>query len=299
MKIRNKTTQNVVLGDLTGITISASSDLELDASIRMEMVDSISLKTNIDNGSIVIVNDADVELNMSQSTSCISNGFDVSSLYATKPLNDFGSEMGNYGGEARLISDTGNICFWNSVSNKWINPDGTELRTFIGGTGDAGTFTESFESISSFAINWSGDIVISAVNTETNGFWNVHDAGTPSNGTGATTVYNGTYMLYAECSGNANSNSFPLITSNFAKLTTISYRYNLYGGSTGAIKTSIYVNNAWVEVSSVSTVTNTNQWVLVSIDVTDMDAEQVKFNYEGATGYQGDCCLDYIQLVSV
>jgi len=76
MKIRNKTTSDIVLNDLNGITIPSSSDVEFDSGIALEYPYSVDLNTAINNNSIVLVDYNDVELTKQESLNTKNAGYD-------------------------------------------------------------------------------------------------------------------------------------------------------------------------------------------------------------------------------
>jgi len=67
MLIRNKSGNDINLNDLCGITVPANSDIQSSADIDAEIPYSLDLKTNIENGNIVIVDNKGNELTQTES----------------------------------------------------------------------------------------------------------------------------------------------------------------------------------------------------------------------------------------
>ena len=175
------------------------------------------------------------------------------------------------------------------------------------GTGNAGTYEWGFSNggtgYGAFDGNWTLEIYNGIDSID--GFFKTSDAGTPSNGTGPTSGYDG-YYLFTERSGdNYGSGKYGQITTtNFRILTEISFYYHMYGGAIGDLIIQSKDNDGlWTERWKKSGEQQSNQddpfLYTGALDTTSWDAVAIRIVFGEALNYDGDIAIDKIKLVSI
>lgn len=201
-------------------------------------------------------------------------------------------------------SDTKRYVYGDTIIGKWVYFGAGDVVKVPGtGTGPAGIFSESWEDdITVIATRWSSpNNTFNTVsnNATTAGYINKRTGSTPSGGTGPSSAADGTYYIYTECSSNGHLTDFTIETENFARLTNISFKYNMYGSDMGTFKLLYYVDNVWVERWSVSGDQGSG-WIDVSFDSEEIyNAAKIRFEHTGATSYHGDLAIDNITITSI
>ena len=113
MKIRNLTSEDVELNDLNGITVPANSDILFDPGIDAAMPYSIDFITAVNNNSLVLVNNEDIELSKDESLGVVNSGYDDTALIAS--INTKQDDLG--------LGTAGQILATNVTADdlEWIN----------------------------------------------------------------------------------------------------------------------------------------------------------------------------------
>jgi len=195
------------------------------------------------------------------------------------------------------FSDTGKYVYGDVASGTWKYFNDESIARQGAGTGNAGTWVESWEVENNADVYWNSTVFGNLKNGSDTGRWNRHKNSTGSQGTGPNGAYDGTWYLYAEVSNNGHTTAFDLSTANFAILKSITFRYSMYGNNCGTLTLSTISNGVEVEHFNVSG--NQGQsWQEVSLDLSNTGAEEIKFLYAGATSWQADLALDKIEIVS-
>ena len=209
-------------------------------------------------------------------------------------------QQGLYVGEIAYALDWNTLIFWNGTD--WRRLQDLKFNPKPSGTGSAGIFAESFESISLVLNNWypapNTPSISTTANSTSTGYWNIRSGSTPSSGTGPTSPQSGSYFIYAEVSSGANALDYKLRTSNFAELINVSFYINMTGSNIGIFNFNIFSGGVWSTFYSNVQDTGTG-WKFVNLDLTGLNIEEIEFEYSGATGYQGDFCLDNVEIQSI
>lgn len=155
------------------------------------------------------------------------------------------------------------------------------------GTGTAGTHKESFES--GFGI-WS--------NTGTAAYQR-DTGGTPSGSTGPSDGWDGPTYIYAETSSGGSDESFILNTKYFDELALVLFDYHMYGSNMGTVSLQWKGPcGVWTTIWSESG-NQGDQWESATVDFRGLQGvTEVRFYYDGGSGYRADFALDDIWVVS-
>jgi len=200
-----------------------------------------------------------------------------------------------------LAFNTDNNQIYYPNGGQWVplNGDGEDpgggLSNNGYGSGSAGTLIESFENtLGSF----SCDTHI------TMGVFSFSDGGTPSNKTGAAQPHDGNEFLYLEASGvNYPNKMFCLCTDNFAKPTSMTFYYHMYGEDMGSLAVKVKQNdNTWKQIWIISGEQHQNKnsaWTQAVLDLTLEEVNEIKFEFTTGSSWLGDICLDDVRIVSV
>jgi len=136
--------------------------------------------------------------------------------------------------------------------------------------------------------------------------WTRRTGGTPSNNTGPSGAYEGSYYLYVEASSPNYSNKTGIIESPCFDLSgessaTFSFRYHMYGASSmGSLTLQATTDDSsWSTVWSESG-NQGNSWAQASVDMSAYAGGDVKLRFVGTTGstWQGDMAVDALDLSS-
>jgi hypothetical protein len=137
--------------------------------------------------------------------------------------------------------------------------------------------------------------------------WTIDRSGTPSNGTGPASAYEGTFYLYVEASVNTVGypNKQAVITSPCYDLSNTSnasfdFSYHMFGSNNmGSISLEISNDNAqtWTTIWTESG-NKGNQWLNESIDLSDYIGGSVQFRFNRVTGstWQADVAIDNVSV---
>lgn len=294
--IKNNSINTISISDM-GLDIAPGTSVDINSSLYNKFIDSKDIISFLTSGDLSIIYDGYV-LDINNSLSFHSRKF--TPFFRTLTTDQMKTVTPVFKGEMIYVDDQDLSVFWNGT--EWLKLDGSIFNPDPAGTGPAGTYNESFEDINIVLQNWytpiNFPIISNTLDSTTTGAWNIKSSSTPSSGTGPSGAQNGTYFIYAEQSSGANVYTYKLRTSYFNKLTTVSFYYNMTGSNIGTFKFNVYRQGNWENKYISSTDTGTG-WVLVSLDLTGLNVEEIEFEYSGATGYQGDFCIDNVTITSV
>ncbi|WP_420573452.1 immunoglobulin-like domain-containing protein [Kordia sp.] len=137
--------------------------------------------------------------------------------------------------------------------------------------------------------------------------WTVDSLGTPSSNTGPTSALDGSFYIYVEASGNGTGfpNKQAIINSPCYDLSgeasaDFSFSYHMFGSNdmgTIALEASNDNGLSWTAIWSESG-NKGNQWLNVSLDVSQYVGGSVQFRFNRVTGgtWQADIAIDRIEL---
>jgi len=197
------------------------------------------------------------------------------------------------------ISDANEYVYWN---NKWYFCVSNEELYYIGiGTGEAGTYTESFEDLNEVNSNFIFNDISKEIDNNDPKVWNINSGSTPSSNTGPDAAYDQTYYIYTETSSGGDTIDYYMITSNFHELTEIKLNCHMYGSDIGTFDIDIWVdgvNGSWDNIYTISG-DQGNSWFEIILDTTNLKAEKIRFHYYNIDGFRGDFAIDNLTLTSI
>jgi len=196
--------------------------------------------------------------------------------------------------------ETNKLAYFDNEDSKWkYVGDNSLVRRGGYGIGPSGTYLQSWEDDDDIDVHFISDQWGDTVNGTDAGKWNRHDSPTPSGGTGTQPPYDGSYMVYAEVSSGGNDVDYELMTEYFARLVRLDFYYQLEGDNCGTFQVVILKEDGNEEVLYEVSGNQGSDWVNVLLDdLGSYGAEKLYFRYFGATGYQGDFCIDKIEITS-
>ncbi|XP_055997984.1 MAM and LDL-receptor class A domain-containing protein 1-like [Ostrea edulis] len=135
--------------------------------------------------------------------------------------------------------------------------------------------------------------------TSTDDFnWSRRSGTTPSQNTGPTSAFEGTWYTYIETSGKAVGDiavleSLPVLTGD--PFMCLSFAYHMYGSNIGSLEV-VYNNTAVFNESG----NKGNQWnqVEVTLPASQSSESTIQFVGTRGTGYRGDIAIDNIQVIT-
>ena len=125
----------------------------------------------------------------------------------------------------------------------------------------------------------------------------IHQGGTPSNGTGPTAAFEGSYYIYTEATGNYNKTAFIDIDLDLTALTdpVISFAYHMYGSKQGKVKLQFSLDQKmFFDLGWSLSGDQGNAWIQEAIDLSILQgtAPTLRFHTTTGPGYTSDFCLD-------
>ncbi len=201
----------------------------------------------------------------------------------------------------------------NENNNGGTNSNNDQVVSFVnpcdGGGPGPGTcsgdvasfpFTESFETnFGEWAQETADDLN-----------WTRNSGGTPSNGTGPSSAFDGSTYVYVEASGNGTGfpNKRAILNSpclNFSSLTSpsLAFRYHMVGSAIESLTVEARTDNtgSWTSVFSRNGAQGTD-WNAANIDLSAYAGEtsvQLRFNVltgDGSQGWQSDIAIDAVSI---
>ena len=133
--------------------------------------------------------------------------------------------------------------------------------------------------------------------TDDNMDFTIHQGGTPSNGTGPTAAFEGSYYIYTEATGNYNKTAFIDIDLDLTALTdpVISFAYHMYGSKQGKVKLQFSLDQKmFFDLGWSLSGDQGNAWIQEAIDLSILQgtAPTLRFHTTTGPGYTSDFCLD-------
>lgn len=293
--IKNNSATNIAISDM-GLDIGSGNEVDINSSMYSKLIDSNDIIPFLTSGDLSIIYGGE-SLDINNSINFCARKY--APFYRSLDTNQMQQVTPLFVGETIYVNDQNFTVFWSG--SEWIKNEPIVFNPNPAGTGPAGTFTESFEDLTSTnywttPINYP--VISNTIDSTNTGQWNIKASSTPSRGTGPSAAQSGSRFIYAEVSSGADAYTYKLRTSYFSKPTNISFYYNLTGGNIGKLKVNIYRNGSW-ENKWNSSVDTGSGWNNISIDISNLNIEEIEFEYSGATGYQGDCCIDNVVITSV
>ena len=133
--------------------------------------------------------------------------------------------------------------------------------------------------------------------TDDNMDFTIHQGGTPSNGTGPTAAFEGSYYIYTEATGNYNKTAFIDIDLDLTALTdpVISFAYHMYGSKQGKVKLQFSLDQKmFFDLGWSLSGDQGNAWIQEAIDLSILQGTAPTLRFHTTTGpsYTSDFCLD-------
>ena len=144
--------------------------------------------------------------------------------------------------------------------------------------------------------------------------WTRTSGSTPSNNTGPTSAYDGSYYMYVETSTPNYPNIGPFDMEICVDLTGLSnpaliFSYHMYGATIGTLDVDVSFDGViWTQMWSLSGLLANfglpqyNIWQQDTIDLSSYAVFQnitVRFSYTSGMSYTGDCAVDLIQFMEL
>jgi len=173
------------------------------------------------------------------------------------------------------------------------NGVGAFVVALIGGTGVAGTYTESFET--DFG-SWA--------NADAQQNWARDTAGTPSGNTGPTGASAGTTFVYTEASTNGvgfPNRTFAIETEDFATPQSISFDYHMFGADMGDLEVQTQYQGVWTTrftLNGQQQAVQADPYLNQFIDLSLFPVEKIRFFYTSGGNFTGDCAIDNVVIIS-
>ena len=293
--IKNNSTSAITISDM-GLDIGPGLEVDINSSMYAKLIDSDDIIQFLNSGDLSIIYGGSI-LDINNSVNFCSRKY--TPFFRNLDTNQMQQVTPLFLGETIYVTDQNFTVTWNGTD--WIKNDPLVFNPNPAGTGNPGTYTESFEDLT--ALNYwytpvNFPIISNTLDSTTTGTWNLKSSDTPSGRTGPSAAQSGSRFIYAEVSSGANSYTYKLRTTNFSKPTNISFYYNLTGSNIGRLKLNVFRNSAWENKWDASVDTGTG-WTNVNLDISNLNIEEIEFEYSGASGYQGDCCIDNVSITSV
>lgn len=189
----------------------------------------------------------------------------------------------------------------DAAGNESANSNALNITTATngGGNGCAGgissfPYTEGFES--SFGA-WTQD-------TSDDFDWTRNSGGTPSNNTGPSSAFEGSFYVYVETSVPNNPSLTTILNSPCFDLTgetqaNYTFNYHMTGNAVGILRLEASTDDgsSWTEIWSRSG-TQGNAWNEANVNLDAFAGASLQLRYRGTSGtsWQGDMAVDNIQL---
>lgn len=130
--------------------------------------------------------------------------------------------------------------------------------------------------------------------------WTRRSGSTPSNGTGPSGAYEGSFYMYTEASGNSNRTArleSPCFDLSNLTDPDIQFAYHMYGNDMGtlALEVSTDNGNTWSSLWSLNG-NQGNQWFVQTVSLTGHQTAATKLRFVGTTGnnFRSDMAVDDI-----
>jgi plastocyanin len=196
---------------------------------------------------------------------------------------------------------SGNICFpvivgcMNPLANNYDSTANIDNGLCFFDCIDIDT-TESFES--GQGITW----MLDQNNTVD---WTNRSGGTPSNNTGPSSAYDGSYYMYTEASGSgSNSDAImyvPCVDPTQWSQLSLAFAYHMYGTAMGTLSIDISPDSGstWIQEWTLSG-NQGDQWTEVFIDLSAYTSEvSVRVNAETGSSYTSDISIDLLRFMEL
>jgi hypothetical protein len=136
--------------------------------------------------------------------------------------------------------------------------------------------------------------------------WDISGTGTtPSTGTGPLAAQSGTNFFFTEASsgllGDVAELNSPMIDLTGISTANLNFYYHMFGIVMGNLYIDVYDGATWTTVDSImgqQQVAQTDPWLLKTVNLSTFSGTiQVKFRAVSAGTFEGDICLDNIEIV--
>ncbi|WP_452602834.1 M36 family metallopeptidase [Pontimicrobium sp. MEBiC06410] len=213
-----------------------------------------------------------------------------------------------------------NCLIWDAFAKRGVGVDAVENTN--GGTNTNNDQTASFTSgcssppppitcdttIASFPYSEGFENTLGSWSQDTGDDfnWTLNTGGTPSNNTGPTGAFEGTYYVYVEASSPNFGGKNTILNSPCFNLTgltnpTANFHYQMIGNAVGTIRLEVRVDGAqtWTEIWSQTGDQGIN-WVGESVSLSAYVGETIQLRYRATTGtsWQGDIAIDAFNITS-